>query len=283
MYISGFTGTPVTKLLIGSIIASAVAVSIFDVKYLVPLQVIPHIWEYGQIWRFLTWQGAYLNSTEVLFAVISIYQIRVVERLWGSRKFASFLLLTLPYTTLLPPLLLLLILRPFSFNTLNLLPAGPTAILFALLSQYHSAIPHTYKYNLSTSLSPSPPHPEPEPKLTSKSITYLTSLQLLAPNFPSSLLPALIGWSVGNLWRADALPGVNTASRIPWWLLPASSRPPSAMAPSDRIPAASTSRGSWTSWIWSVLPGTRAAERREYEGLRRRMEAEASATGEGSG
>jgi hypothetical protein len=33
-------------------------------------------------------QTCFTNSTEVLFAVIAFYQLRVVERLWGSRKFA---------------------------------------------------------------------------------------------------------------------------------------------------------------------------------------------------
>jgi hypothetical protein len=33
-------------------------------------------------------KASYTNSTEVLFAVVSFYQLRVIERLWGSRKFA---------------------------------------------------------------------------------------------------------------------------------------------------------------------------------------------------
>lgn len=42
-------------------------------------------------------QLSYTNSTEVLFAVVSFYQLRVMERLWGSRKFAvSFDLFLLP-------------------------------------------------------------------------------------------------------------------------------------------------------------------------------------------
>lgn len=33
-------------------------------------------------------QTCFTNSTEVLFAVLTFYQLRVIERLWGSRKFA---------------------------------------------------------------------------------------------------------------------------------------------------------------------------------------------------
>ena len=36
----------------------------------------------------VTEQATFTNSTEVLFAVLTFYQLRVVERLWGSRKFA---------------------------------------------------------------------------------------------------------------------------------------------------------------------------------------------------
>lgn len=33
-------------------------------------------------------QICFTNSTEVLFAAVSLYNLRVIERLWGSRKFA---------------------------------------------------------------------------------------------------------------------------------------------------------------------------------------------------
>ncbi|KLJ09299.1 hypothetical protein EMPG_15279, partial [Blastomyces silverae] len=145
MISSGFTNAPISKYVMVFIIASSITASIADVKYLLYIQVVPHLWQY--------WQLAYTNSGEVLFAALLVYQLRVIERLWGSRKFGSFLITTLPYTTLLPPLLLSLLLRPLSLNTLNYLPAGPTAILFALLVQFYSAIPHAYKYRIATSTS----------------------------------------------------------------------------------------------------------------------------------
>jgi hypothetical protein len=33
-------------------------------------------------------QACYTNSSEVLFATLCFYNLRVLERLWGSRKFA---------------------------------------------------------------------------------------------------------------------------------------------------------------------------------------------------
>jgi len=33
-------------------------------------------------------QVCYTNATEVIFAALTVYQLRLIERLWGSRKFA---------------------------------------------------------------------------------------------------------------------------------------------------------------------------------------------------
>src|SRR5437868_1358565 len=106
----------------------------------------------------------------------------------------SFLLLILPYTSILPPLLLVL-LRPLTFNNFNYLPAGPTALVFALLAQYHAAIPHVYKYRLSTSPPTSSTATSPPTLLFSdKSTTYLLSVQLALSQLPGSLLVAAVGW-----------------------------------------------------------------------------------------
>jgi hypothetical protein len=41
----------------------------------------------------MTWPLVYTNSTEVLFSAMTLYQLRIIERLWGSRKFAVSLTL----------------------------------------------------------------------------------------------------------------------------------------------------------------------------------------------
>lgn len=89
MLSSGFTNAPITKRLLIAIVSCSVALSIFDAKHRVHIQVQPHLWQYGQFSRVLLWQVAgYANSTETLFAAILAYHMRVVERLWGSRKTA---------------------------------------------------------------------------------------------------------------------------------------------------------------------------------------------------
>lgn len=181
----------------------------------------------------------------------------------------SFVLSTLPYTALLPPLLLALVLRPLTFGRANYLPAGPTAIVFALLAQYHAAVPYEYKYRVATSplASASPgltttaasttgnsntsaSNPSTRTTgltLTSKTLSYIPALQLALAQLPGSLLAAAAGWAVGLAYRHDALPGAG-AWRVPAW----------------------------------VVGERRARGAREgFEGLRRRMEDQAGGSGSG--
>ncbi|KAK3061384.1 hypothetical protein LTS18_006376 [Coniosporium uncinatum] len=270
MLISGFTNARVSRLLVIWVVAGSLLASITDTKYYFHILVVPHLWTDWQAWRILTWQTCYANSTEVLFAAMTFYNLRIIERLWGSRKFASFLLSTLPYTTLAPPILLALLFRPLSLNSINYLPSGPTAILFAILAQYHAAIPSLYNYKVltsrgasetatatengsaepSSSSSSSAPArayafnlPKVELDFTSKSLSYLLPLQLALSSFPSSILPAIVGWTVGYAWRNEILPG--TGWRVPGWV---------------------------------VGEQATSAPAGGYEGLRRRMEGEAGSS-----
>ncbi|TKA59744.1 hypothetical protein B0A55_12901 [Friedmanniomyces simplex] len=230
MLSSGFTNAPVTRSLVIGVVLSAFLASITDTKYYLWIEIRPHILDYHQLWRLLTWQFCYTNSAEVLFAAMTFYQLRVIERLWGSRKFAvcfgnhnhknnSFLLSTLPYTTLLPPILLATVLRPLSFGRINYLPAGPTPLLFALMAQYHAAIPYIYKYRLSSGMGSSGnEQTEYGMNLTSKSTSYILPLQLALSQFPGSAIAAAIGWLVGFAYRREILPGA-TRWRVPEWVI----------------------------------------------------------------
>ncbi|KAJ5297686.1 hypothetical protein PENANT_c005G02615 [Penicillium antarcticum] len=290
MLTSGLTNAPLTKLLLIYTIASSIALSLFDIKHLVSISISPHFWPYAQFWRAAVWHlVGFANSTEALFASMLVYHLRVVERAWGQRKMATFLLTTLPYTTLLPPLLLSLLIRPLSMNNLNYLPSGPTAMIFALLAQYHASIPHTYRYRIGTTTTaptvannannttdsatepetterpaensdPKPPKPSLTLLFSDKSTTYIVAAQLALSQFPAMLLPAALGWIVGFAWRAEILPGLSPALnglRVPAWVVGESER-----------------RG---------VAGGVGGERERYEDLRRRLEGEAAASAEASG
>jgi hypothetical protein len=56
MLSSGFTHAPVSKVLLFGLLAASTIVSITDSKHLLPIQVVPHLWPYKQVWRLFTWQ-----------------------------------------------------------------------------------------------------------------------------------------------------------------------------------------------------------------------------------
>ncbi|KAI9788362.1 MAG: hypothetical protein M1816_006965 [Peltula sp. TS41687] len=134
--------------------------------------------------------------------------VAAMEPLFADGLEKSFIISTLPYTAILPPFLLALILRPLSLNRLNYLPAGPTPLIFALLAQYQSIVPHVYKYRIVT---PSRTTGESHTGIlfTDKLTTYLLAAQLALSQFPGSALGALVGWIVGYAWRREWLPGAT--------------------------------------------------------------------------
>jgi hypothetical protein len=88
MLASGFSNAPVSKALVVGVVLLPFLATITDTKYYMWIEVRPHLLDYHQLWRLIAWQLCYTNSTEVLFAAMTFYQLRVVEWLWGSRKFA---------------------------------------------------------------------------------------------------------------------------------------------------------------------------------------------------
>ncbi len=211
-----FTNAPVSRVLVLGLVMSSIAASLFDVKHYFYIVVDTHILRYHQTWRVLIYQLCYTNSSEVLFAAMTLYHLKVIERVWGSRKYAvrshpyssrgtyrtdtpnqSFVLVAGVATSILPPLLLVAVLRPLTFGVFNYLPAGPTPLIFAVLAQYHAIIPHMYKYRLAFSAAPPTNDEFVGLTFSDKSYRYLLGLQLALFQWPGSLLGPVVGWFVG--------------------------------------------------------------------------------------
>lgn len=79
---------PVTKFLVLGLVAASILASVLDVKHYFYILADVHIWRYRQLWRLFAYQLCYTNSAEALFGAMTLYNVRVVERMWGSRKFA---------------------------------------------------------------------------------------------------------------------------------------------------------------------------------------------------
>ncbi|KAI1820028.1 hypothetical protein F4861DRAFT_524735 [Xylaria intraflava] len=214
-----FTNAPVTRSLVYGLIGISVAVSLLDIKHYFYILVDLHLWRFHQIWRALIYQLCYTNSSEVLFAAMTLYNMRSVERLWGPRKYATFVFVAFLLTSVLLPAILALVLRPLSLGVLNFIPAGSTPIIFAVLAQYHAMIPHIYKYRIATSISNSSNDQFQGLTFSDKSYRYFLAMQLALFQWPGSLLAALIGWIVGYAWRMEVLPRSLMRWRIPGWVV----------------------------------------------------------------
>ncbi|EWG43406.1 hypothetical protein FVEG_04898 [Fusarium verticillioides 7600] len=243
-----FTNTPVTRLGVVGLVAGSIIASVLDVKHYFYILIDTHIWRYRQFWRILAYQLCYVNSTEVLFAAMSLYNLRIVERMWGSRKFASFLTVTFFITSIIP-LVVSMVLRPLAAGWFNYIPAGPTPIIFAILAQYHAMVPHMYKYRVATSEAPPTDRPFVGLTFSDKSYKYAIALHLALLQWPGSVLGAATGWIVGYSWREGLLPAALVRWRVPGWVVGLSSHRRSA----------------------------------EFEGLRRRLEDENSTTAVATG
>lgn len=245
MLASGFANAPITKSLILCLISTSLVASIAELQYLLHIRPTPHLYPSLQLWRLCTWQIAYTSSADLLFATLLLYQFRVLERLWGSRKFASFLGVSALWTGLLAPMLLGTIVRLVSWGHWNYLPGGLTGVVFAALAVWGEEVPRLYRYKIVTNGADprSASTDVPGVILSDKSMTYVMAAQLALSQFPYSLLAAVVGWVVGLTWVGDLLPGRMNAWRVPRWVL-------------GEFGAKST------------------AERERYEGLRRRLEEE---------
>ncbi|KAH9898684.1 hypothetical protein F4778DRAFT_742556 [Xylariomycetidae sp. FL2044] len=244
-----FTNAPVTRSLVYGLIGMSIAVNLFDIKHYFYVLVDLHFWRHHQAWRALIYQLCYTNSSEVLFGAMALYTLREVERFWGSRKFATYVFVTATFTSILPPMILALVLRPLTWGVFNYLPAGPTPVIFAILAQYHAMVPHIYQYKLATSSSPGPDDQVKGLIFSDKAYRYVLGLQLAIFQWPGSLLGAAVGWLVGYAWRMELLPRSITRWRVPGWVV-----------------------------------GMRTPRRsEEFEGLRRRLEGENASTAAASG
>ncbi|KIX04104.1 uncharacterized protein Z518_07657 [Rhinocladiella mackenziei CBS 650.93] len=243
---SGFSNTPVTRFVILACICASILTSILDLRHLVPIKPYPHLWPYQQISRILTFQVAYTSSTELLFAIALLYQFRVLERLWGPRKYASFLVVCFWLNVLLIPTLCL-VLKLGTLGAYNYVPAGPTAVVFAALSAWGDEIPRLYRYKIITGTAQQQEQQEGSSQqiagiaLSDKSTTYVLAAQLALSQFPYQLLPAAVGWTVGSAWMGELLPG---------------------------------GLGRWRISGWIVGESSKIKERGQFEGLRRRLEEE---------
>ncbi|KAK8869937.1 hypothetical protein IAR55_000505 [Kwoniella newhampshirensis] len=186
----GFQHAGVTKGMMALLGISSLSASLLDVKPYLHLQLVPHLTKYHQFWRIAVHPLAFANSTELLVGLILFYNVGVgIERAFGSRKYASFILVSSLLSTLIASITILLF---YAFG-LNSVPAGPYGIIFSLLWQQYRTVPSFYYFRLFGI------------EMSNKAFMWILALQLALSSPPASVLAALSGLLTGYIYRTDTL------------------------------------------------------------------------------
>ncbi|KAI9595854.1 hypothetical protein BDF19DRAFT_440302 [Syncephalis fuscata] len=131
---SGFNGAPVTKAMVWGIGGLSILASVYRLKHMMHLQLIPHLTVHHQYWRLFVSSSAFASSGEALFGCVLLYHCRAVERQYGSSKYVHRI-----------PDVVLALARPLG---LVYIPSGPYGFIFAALYQMYAGLPCAYRFHL---------------------------------------------------------------------------------------------------------------------------------------
>ncbi|XP_041726603.2 ubiquitin-associated domain-containing protein 2 isoform X2 [Coregonus clupeaformis] len=157
-----------------------------------------------QVWRLVCGRLICLDLKDTFCNSLLIYNFRIFERRFGSRKFASFLFGTWVLTALMDFLLAEAFHYLFDYQVAEL-PAGLLGPVFSLFVPFYSSIPKVPVTQLLGQIS-----------ITNKSLVYIVGLQLLTSS-PYMWLVALSGLISGKLYHSNAL-RVQRLLFVPRWL-----------------------------------------------------------------
>ncbi|KAI8061416.1 hypothetical protein BC940DRAFT_310274 [Gongronella butleri] len=185
--LAGFYNAPVTKLLVFSNWFLSVVISILQWKPLIHLQLSPHITLHHQFWRIFTSQLVFTSTGDVFFGTMVIYAMRIVERQFGSAKYAAFVVVMLGVAALMEIGALVMGLK-LGFRYI---PGGPYALIFAMLYQYERMVPVVYRFRIFGI------------EFNNKSFLYLLSIHVFFSDGMHTMVPCLCGLLCGALYRSD--------------------------------------------------------------------------------
>jgi hypothetical protein len=191
--ISGFHKAPVSKTVIAmtTLVSLAISATRSGSNLSITSKALFVRFEY---WRILTYQTCFSTAGELVVGLALLYQFRLFERHWGSRKFGTFLLLSYGISAILGCAALFL--SQGMQRRLDFLPLGPYGLIFSLLVQWFFDIPVSH----SVSLMGIP--------VSDKSFCYLLAAQLAMSFQPASYVAAGIGTFFGLCYRITPLRGL---------------------------------------------------------------------------
>uniref|UniRef100_A0A1A8DUM2 UBA domain containing 2 n=1 Tax=Nothobranchius kadleci TaxID=1051664 RepID=A0A1A8DUM2_NOTKA len=145
-----------------------------------------------QVWRLICGRLVCLDVKDSFCSSLLIYNFRIFERRFGTRKFASFLLGTWCLSALVDLLLAQAVLYLFDYEVEEV-SAGLLAPVFALFVPFYLSVPRMPVTQVLGLIH-----------ITNKSLVYIVGLQLLTSS-PFMWLLALSGLISGGLYHSNVL------------------------------------------------------------------------------
>ncbi|ORY90751.1 hypothetical protein BCR35DRAFT_274736 [Leucosporidium creatinivorum] len=185
-----FAGAPVSKGLIIVLCFCSILAAIASRQYLFNVPLSPHLTRDRQLWRLPIHHLVFANSSELFLGVLLLFYTSVpVERSFGSRKFASFLVVNAGLATVIEFVALILGSR-LGFHTI---PAGPFAIIFSIFFQSRRLIPTSFHWKVFGV------------EITNRIAGYVLAVQLISSQPPASIVVSLIGVLSSQLYLSNFL------------------------------------------------------------------------------
>ncbi|KAM6178822.1 ubiquitin-associated domain-containing protein 2 [Rhynchocyon petersi] len=158
-----------------------------------------------QIWRLICGRIICLDLKDTFCSSLLIYNFRIFERRYGSRKFASFLLGSWVLSALFDFILVEAVQYSFGITAANNLPSGFLAPVFALFVPFYCSIPRVQVAQILGQFA-----------ITNKTLIYILGLQLFTSG-PYIWIVALSGFISGICYRSSVLK-IQQVLYIPSWM-----------------------------------------------------------------
>ncbi|KAF6085144.1 UBA domain containing 2 [Phyllostomus discolor] len=158
-----------------------------------------------QIWRLVCGRIICLDLKDTFCSSLLIYNFRIFERRYGSRKFASFLLGSWVLSALLDFILVETAWYCFGISASRNLPSGFLAPVFALFVPFYCSIPRVQVAHILGPLS-----------ISNKTLIYILGLQLFTSGSYIWIV-AISGFISGICYNSKILQ-VHQVLYIPSWM-----------------------------------------------------------------
>ncbi|GAA5800552.1 hypothetical protein HPULCUR_005988 [Helicostylum pulchrum] len=204
LFHEGFRNAPVTKFLVPIVGGCSALALAFNAKPQMATQ-LSHLTSHGQFWRLFTSHWAFGSIGATVAGTWLIYKMKIVERRYGSSKYAALIFISFVASTLLQTGALV---AGSQLGLIKSIVSGPCAILLSVIYQFQKIVPATYHVGMLGF------------NITDKTYVYIATVQLLLSSSSASIVPCLCGLIVGSVYDNTVI----KSWRFPKWVRSFSSK-----------------------------------------------------------